>query len=147
MIRKPTYEEAQRIAQIVSEVEVRYKPDYFDWKEHKPEAYALLKSLGHRTPSKSCFSCWIKALDQLRVAISLPPLDHGATESQAARRMALCEVCPAFHPNTQSCGRFILDAINPVPVQMEDGTMIEPCGCNLFLKTKLRRASCPAKKW
>jgi hypothetical protein len=146
MRRTPTLAEAERIAAIVSDVVVTYRPDHFDWKGHKAEAFDICKLLSGYKPSKACFSCWIRVLNILREAINLEPIDHGADEQTAARRMEICRACPAFHENTVSCGRLLLDAINPHPVTV-DGQQVNPCGCSLVLKTKLKRAHCPANKW
>ena len=144
--RPPTLAEAQRIETIVREVEVSYKPESFAWHDHKREAYALLKAMGYPRPSKSCFSCWVGALNNLRTSIGLDPFDHGTTAERAAFRMDVCTTCPAYHPSTQSCGRLVLDAINPQPVTI-DGEQVNPCGCYLPLKVYLKHATCPASKW
>lgn len=146
MIRTPSIEQAERIALIVQEVTVTFKPEQFDWEGHKVEAYTLLTALGHKTPNKSCFSCWVNALNKLRVSIKLDPIGHPDVE-RGERRMTICKACPAFRNGIiKSCGRYILDAITPIPVSA-DGQMIEPCGCDLNLKTPLKWAKCPASKW
>lgn len=158
MRRTPTLAEAERIAAIVADVVVTYRPDHFDWKGHKAEALTLCKSLSGYKPTKPCFSCWVRVLNILREAINLERIDHGADEQTSARRMEICRACPAFHENTVSCGRLFLDAIDPHPVTV-DGQQVNPCGCRLYLdvsvagmtlslgKTQLKRAHCPANKW
>lgn len=150
MKRRPTIEQAERIELIVREVEVRFKkddqPELFDWKDHKPEAYAILRALGERPASKSCFSCWVATLDKLRKAIGLDPLDHGTSKERATFRLDVCKQCPAFHATTESCGRLILDALFPEPIDI-DGEEVKPCGCYLPLKVTMKHATCPAGKW
>lgn len=146
MIHPPTIEQAQRIAVIVREVTVDHKTEHFDWEGHKIEAYQLLKALGHKTPNRTCFSCWLNALNKLRAAIKLDPVGR-PDASRGEQRMNICQTCPAFHDGIiKSCGRYVLDAISPVPVNI-DGQMVEPCGCDLKLKTPLKWAKCPANRW
>lgn len=147
MIRKPTHEEAMRIDAILRGIEVRLKPEHFSWNGHKEEAYALLKALGHKPPTSSCFGCWVQGMNKLRMAINLPPIDHGAREGVPEARMAICYTCPAYHEATISCGRLIVDAISPKEVTDTDGKTITPCGCFLPAKTNLKHAHCPANKW
>lgn len=144
--RPPTYEEAQRIERIVRDVTVAFKPEHFDWKEHKAEAYALLKAIGEKTPDKSCFSCWVNALNKLRKAISLDPIDHGTTAERATFRLDVCKSCPAYRATTESCGRLIVDALFPEPVLIE-GEEVRPCGCYLPLKVTMKHSQCPAGRW
>ena len=144
--RPPTLAEAERIAVIVREVEVSYKPDAFDWKEHKPEAYAILTSMGESFSKRSCFACWIGTLNKLRTSINLDPFDHGTSAERAAFRMDVCTTCPAYHASTQSCGRLVVDALFPEPVMIE-GEAVNPCGCWLPAKVNLKHATCPAGRW
>lgn len=144
--RPPTYAEAERITLIVSEIEVTFKGESFDWKEHKAEAYAILDSMGIDFSKRSCFACWVGTLNKLRKAINLDPIDHGARPERAAFRMDVCTTCPAYHASTQSCGRLILDALSPEPVTI-DGEQVTPCGCYLPLKVKFKHATCPAGRW
>ena len=146
MKRPPTIEEAKRIERIVREVVVTYKPESFDWKDHKAEAYAILTAIGVKFSKRSCFSCWIGTLNKLRTSIGLDPFDHGTTAERAAFRMDVCTTCPAYHASTQSCGRLIVDALFPEPV-MIDGEEVKPCGCWLKLKVTLKHATCPAGRW
>lgn len=150
--RAPTYAEAERIAVIVSDVSVTFKPESFDWKDHKREAFAILKAMGHKTPDRGCFSCWVSTLNKLRKSIGIDPIDPGTSAERAAFRMDVCRTCPAFHATTESCGRLIVDALFPEPV-MIDGEEVNPCGCRLTDygiwkgKTSLKNATCPAGKW
>lgn len=146
MIKTPTIEQAQRITVIAREVAVSFKPDVFAWNGHKAEAYALIKSLGGKTPSKPCFSCWLKAIDFLRVSIGLPPIDRGVPQERFEQRMTICTACPAFHASTRSCGRPVLDHFSPKPVEIL-GNMVNPCGCLLDLKATMKHATCPAGRW
>ena len=146
MKRPPTIEEATRIERIVREVVVTYKPESFDWKDHKAEAYAILTAIGVKFSKRSCFSCWIGTLNKLRTSIGLDPFDHGTTSERAAFRMDVCATCPAYHASTQSCGRLVVDALFPEPV-MIDGEEVKPCGCYLPLKVNLKHSTCPASKW
>lgn len=150
MRRPPTIEQAERIASIVERVSatVDYPTETFSWGtlDDKREAYAFIKQLGGKPPNKSCFACWIKGLDFLRSTIGLEAMGRPATPERAEQRMSICRECPAYHPTTRSCGRFILDAIAPKGVRI-DGVEVSPCGCSMPLKTKLKHASCPAKKW
>ena len=148
--RPPTYAEAERIALIVSEIEVTFKGESFDWKEHKAEAYAILDSMGIDFSKRSCFACWVGTLNKLRKAINLDPIDHGARPERAAFRMDVCTTCPAYHASRglipASCGRFVLDALAPEPVMIE-GEEVKPCGCALELKVNMKHATCPASRW
>lgn len=152
MIRKPTPEEAHRIYTVVTGVEVTLKPEHFAWNGHREEAYALLRALGHKPPTSACFGCWVQAMNKLRIAINVPPLDHGTTPERMEMRLSICRECPAYHAVTESCGRLVLDAFSPVPV-MVDGVDIEPCGCRLTNygiwkgKASMKHAHCPANKW
>lgn len=150
MIRPPTIEQAQLISIIVDRVSatVDYKTESFSWGtlEEKREAYAFIKQLGGKPPNKTCFACWIQGLDFLRTRIGLEGMGRPASEEKAQHRMRICRECPAYHPSTRSCGRFILDAIAPIGVKI-DGVMVDPCGCSMPLKTALKHAHCPAGKW
>ena len=146
MKRPPTISEATRIERIVREVVVTYKPESFDWKDHKAEAYAILTAIGVKFSKRSCFSCWIGTLNKLRTSIGLDPFDHGTTAERAAFRMDVCTTCPAFHASTQSCGRLVVDALFPEPVMIE-GEEVKPCGCWLPAKVTLKHATCPAGRW
>lgn len=150
MRKVPTIEQAERIQHIVERVSnsIDYSTETFSWGtlEEKREAYAFIEQLGGKRPNKACFSCWIKGLDFLRTSIGLEAMGRPATSTQAEQRMGICRECPAYHPSTTSCGRFILDAIVPKGVRI-DGIEVNPCGCNLKLKTKLKHAKCPANKW
>ena len=42
------------------------------------------------------------------------------------QRLAICKVCPAFRPKSQTCNK---------------------CGCFMQLKTTLIQAKCPIGKW
>jgi hypothetical protein len=127
---------------------INRKHQIFAWGSpaNMAEGLALCKDLSGYRPKSQCFSCYLKVANILAEAIGLPPYDHGTTEDRKAFRMDVCATCPAFHTSTQSCGRFILDAINPQPVTI-DGEEINPCGCYLPIKTSMKHATCPAGRW
>ena len=149
MRKSPTIEQARRIHAILTQVEVRQKEQHFSWgtPENGKEARELCYAISGYRPSKSdCFSCRVKVLDILRESVGLPPISRPVTHEKAESRMAICIQCPAYHPNTQSCGRLFLDAISPKPI-MIDGELVNPCGCFLPLKTSIKISACPARKW
>lgn len=144
--RQPTQHEAERIAYIVGRVHCDLKSQTFDWGEHKAEAFDLCRAISGYRPNKTCFSCWVRVLNILREGINLDPIDHPAPKELADKRLDICRVCPAYHATSASCGRLILDALYPEPVNI-DGRMVNPCGCSLHLKVHFKRAKCPAGKW
>ena len=148
MRKTPTFEQAIRIGHVLDGITVNLKAQTFSWKSNEllAEGLALCKAISGYKPKSGCFSCHLKVANILAEAIGLPPYDHGTTEDRKAFRMDVCATCPAFHPSTQSCGRFILDAISPIPVVI-DGEEVLPCGCYLPLKTSMKHATCPAGKW
>lgn len=149
MRNKPTIEQAQRIHDILREVEVRHADQYFSWgkQDNGKAARELCHQLtGYRPRRSDCFSCRVKVLDTLREAVGLPPLSRPISPEKSQQRLEICHSCPAYHPTTQSCGRLLLDAINPKPVEI-DGKLVNPCGCFLPLKTSVKQSSCPAHKW
>lgn len=148
MRKTPTFEQAIRIGHVLDGITVNLKAQTFSWKSNEllAEGLALCKAISGYKPKSGCFSCHLKVANILAEAIGLPPYDHGTTEDRKAFRMDVCATCPAFHPSTQSCGRFILDAISPIPVVI-DGEEVTPCGCSLLIKASMKWAECPAGKW
>ena len=148
MRKTPTLEQAERIARILQAVTLDIKGRSFNWgsPENKSEAIALCQDLSGYRPSTHCFSCYLKVVNILATSVGLPPYDHGVTYSIKQRRLEICATCPAYHTSTRSCGRLIVDALNPQPVSM-DGENIIPCGCYLPLKAGMKHAKCPANKW
>lgn len=146
--RIPTEEQAREIHGLV--LGVVWGPKYIDWggPERKERADALLWDIfDHKIKHKDCHSCHTVALNILRKSVGLPPVNGGdAIPAVSERRMAICRACPVFNASTSSCGTLILDALTPSVVDV-DGVPVQPCGCFLPLKVKLRRAICPAKKW
>jgi len=146
--RMPTEEQAREIHGIV--LGVVWGPKHIDWGGHERlrKAEALLLAIfDHRIKRKGCHSCHTEALNILRKSVGLPPVNGGdAIPAVSERRMAICRACPVFNASTSSCGTLILDALTPSVVDV-DGVPVQPCGCFLPLKVKLRRAICPAKKW
>lgn len=59
-------------------------------------------------------------LDALKLNVKVAPVEL----SEA--RYAVCLVCPSLGKDTKKCGQ---------------------CGCFMPVKTKLTKATCPAKKW
>jgi len=65
----------------------------------------------------------------------------------AAKRMAICNECPAFNSTARTCGT-PLNKLNPLGNTMTiDGVTFKPCGCFLDVKTKMTLSDCPAGKW
>jgi hypothetical protein len=65
----------------------------------------------------------------------------------AAKRMAICNECPAFNSTARTCGT-PLNKLNPLGETMTlDGVTFKPCGCFLDVKTKMTLSDCPAGKW
>ena len=65
----------------------------------------------------------------------------------AAKRMAICNECPAFNTTARTCGT-PLNKLNPLGNTMTiDGVTFKPCGCFLDVKTKMTLSDCPAGKW
>ena len=64
-------------------------------------------------------------------------------------RLNICKSCKFYKPLTQSCGTLIVGQ----EVELEENNVtyykekIKLCGCIMPIKTKLRFASCPARKW
>jgi len=148
MRKTPTIQQAERIAHVLSGVTVNLKAQFFAWglPENMSEGLALCKAISGYKPKSGCFSCHLKVANILAEAIGLPPYDHGTTEERKAFRLDVCATCPAYHTSTKSCGRFILDALDPIPVLI-DGDMVNPCGCSIPIKATFKHATCPAGKW
>jgi hypothetical protein len=49
-----------------------------------------------------------------------------ATKEEASRRLQICEECPEFIELTSNCKK---------------------CGCFMYAKTKIQKATCPLGKW
>jgi hypothetical protein len=159
----PTPQQAERIAHIVSGVTITRVPERFDWggdnegEELGKEARSLCHALsGYKPSHRDCFDCRIRVLNILRESIGLEPYDKGASEPIRELRLAICRECPAHRESVhlgkfiESCGRYILDTINPVEVRMKDGTFVKPCGCLLNTsmgKASFKKSKCPAGKW
>jgi hypothetical protein len=148
MRKTPTIEQAERIAHVLSGITVNLKANSFAWgtNDNRAEGLELCKAISGYKPKSACITCYVRVANILAEAIGLPPYDHGTTEERKAFRLDVCATCPAYHASTQSCGRLILDAINPEPV-MIDGEAVNPCGCYLPIKTSMKRATCPAGRW
>ena len=56
----------------------------------------------------------------------LNPFEKRSPEELAAYRLEICQECPWFRHNSQTCRK---------------------CGCFMKLKTSLERAKCPIGKW
>lgn len=97
-------------------------------------------------PNGPCTSCQRVLFDKLRTLVGMTyarnPLDHG----RMATRKEICHACPAYNPHTDSCGRLILDALDPQPVTI-DGEKVLPCGCIISLKAMFKSETCPGKYW
>ena len=146
MRKTPTIEQATRIAAILHEVKF-VKGKELSWAGHWEEVCAFSKSISGYVPSKgACIDCETKMLNILAEAVGLPPFAHETTAERRAFRMDVCTTCPAYHTSTKSCGRFILDALDPIPVLI-DGDMVNPCGCSIPIKATFKHATCPAGKW
>lgn len=149
---------------IVDELGVQYSTGIV-WPSPatKSRVYALANAMGHSlNPSNSCNACDIQAVDAVRKAAGMVPLNKEATARMILSRKRACQgadgmtsvkadPCPAYHAATDSCGRLIVDAIPLVRDQVEvDGRMVQPCGCRLFGvwgKARMEDQKCPAGKW
>lgn len=60
---------------------------------------------------------------------------QAASEETVKRRMTICASCPHLRKNMLK---------NPSKI---DGERCNLCGCYMPVKTKLLKATCPAKKW
>ncbi len=111
------------------------------WKEAVAESVRL----GYR-PRSSCNVCRLKVVDTLRTSVGLGLARRPASATLREERMGICATCPAYRAETKSCGRLILDAVNPDPVEV-DGRLVKPCGCFIPLKAAFRSEHCPANFW
>lgn len=64
----------------------------------------------------------------------------------AAKRMALCQVCPYRRENIPGRKEKHDEKIAKHPWSIEKDKC-DRCGCYMPVKTKLAEASCPARKW
>lgn len=145
--RKATEEEQYAINALLARTKATPTMVSFASMSDKSEAHALAKAIaGYHTSNRDCLSCNITALNILHEAVNLPPIDSQAHDPLYSHRMALCSTCPAYHHESHSCGRLVLDAIAPIPVDI-DGQQVNPCGCFLPVKARLKRAKCPASRW
>lgn len=111
------------------------------WKEAVAESVRL----GYR-PRSSCNVCRLKVVDTLRTSVGLGLARRPASATLREERMGICATCQAYHSDTKSCGRLILDAVNPEPVEI-DGRLVKPCGCFIPLKAAFRSEHCPGNFW
>ena len=109
------------------------------------DAVAMSVSLGYR-PRSGCNVCRLKVVDTLRTSVGLGLARRPASVSVREERMAICATCPVYHEGTKSCGRLIVDAVNPDPVEV-DGRLVKPCGCFIPLKAAFRSEHCPGNFW
>ena len=109
------------------------------------QAKAISRRLGY-IPRSNCPVCRMQVLDTLRMGVGLGPARKPAKESLRQQRIAICEACPVYHSDTRSCGRLVLDAIDPEPVVV-DGRQVKPCGCFVPLKAASRSEHCPGNFW
>lgn len=140
--RKPTRAEAQEINEILGAVTYDKAP-YFG--SHWRRACELCYDLTGYKPPGQCTTCRHAVHDRLREAVGLG-IARRPKESVRNKRIAICHACPVYKAHTDSCGRFILDALSPRPV-LVDGTEVLPCGCNITLKATFTSEQCPANKW
>lgn len=150
MTRKPTQEEFDAIMGIVQRVEADRVAGSIKWGSPDDLSKAILLHIifYDEKPAlkKGCSDCHFALLDRIRNVVNLPQLTREVSESKSTHRMETCKACPAYHETAQSCGHLFLDAIAPKPVMIE-GEQVQPCGCYLPLKVKMKHAQCPARKW
>lgn len=60
-----------------------------------------------------------------------------------SNRLQICKTCEHFLPHTKSCGTIGIGS----KVDAPDGSKVKLCGCIMTVKTRLKIASCPLKKW
>lgn len=97
-------------------------------------------------PTGCCTSELRLLHDKLRTLAGYTYARKPLNADRIEARKLVCHQCPAYHPNTDSCGRLILDAISPHPVNI-DGQDVNPCGCVISLKAIFRSEQCPASRW
>ena len=61
-------------------------------------------------------------------------------------RLAKCQACKFFVPETKSCGPLIIGSEVETEVLFRKKS-IKLCGCVMIIKAKLAYAKCPANKW
>ncbi len=147
MRRKPTIEEAHKILVVIDQV--IWTRNSIAWGSYvnMTDGRALCRAISGYRPSKgNCHSCETTVLNILREAVNLPPMGRPASADLQAHRLTICKTCPAHHKRTNSCGRLVLDAVDPKPV-MINGASVSPCGCYLPLKTSMKHSTCPANLW
>lgn len=145
-----TPEQFNRIMAVIRKVTWHRESESFSWGPNPndgAEAKALILEIGGSwAKKKNCFGCYMDVLNQLHVAVGLPPVTNKIPQSRTEARLAKCHACPAYHADTESCGRLIADFLAPQPVEI-DGMLIQPCGCYLPIKATIKWATCPANKW
>ena len=62
-------------------------------------------------------------------------------------RLSICRSCEYYKEETRSCGTLIMGDELPELVDVGKKRKVRLCGCIMPLKTKLKTASCPLKKW
>jgi len=60
-----------------------------------------------------------------------------------SNRLHICKECEHFIPLTKSCGTLGIGS----EIKDENGEVVKLCGCIMPIKTRLKIASCPLKKW
>lgn len=144
-MRQPTHIEAQQIHDILEKVQAT--ENTITWNGTFDQAKDLSKALGYKLKFTSeCHSCRLKLLNILREKAGLPGIGKKAPQTWQDARWETCQSCPAFHPNTKSCGRLFTDAFSPKSITI-DGQEVKPCGCFLPLKIEFIHSECPANKW
>lgn len=113
------------------------------------DAWRLVKEIdGYDPPNKGCSSCIKRCINILRAQVGMEPVQREMHPRLWKARLAICEGgCPAYHKNTQSCGRLGLDALYSQTVDLPDGRTIKPCGCYIPAKARFANQQCPAGFW
>lgn len=119
---------------------VKYAKGDFETAGHLSKKYT-----GYR-PTSPCNACALKVFDNLRAMVGMTFARKPLPEDRVEARKSICHACPAYHPNTDSCGRLIIDALSSRPVTIE-GVDVFPCGCIISLKSLFRSEQCPGNFW
>lgn len=145
MRREATHDEIAEINRLIPMIEIDADGIRLP-KDHAQRIHDLVRQIHGYRASSGCISCMMRLIDVLRRIVGLGSARRPGTEELTDRRLAVCVLCPAYHANTGSCGRLVIDALNPQPVEV-DGRMVNPCGCIVSLKARFKSEHCPANRW
>ena len=146
MKKKADYFERDQINDILSRVTVDHNNHIDATLQDRKELDRLGREVAQYERPGSCPLCWIGLIDVLRKYVGLAPARRPVPEQKANDRLDMCHNCPVYHSATGSCGRLMIDAIAPKPVDV-NGVNVYPCGCIVALKVLFGSETCPGNFW